>query len=354
LRSLEKIIGESKHEMAWRTEKYSLSEAEKWTRESLRDVFYVHVDSKKMASGGMMADGGEIGQGFLIRDMREKLNNMFPDSFGFTVGNFSKEGNEVLNSSALIVNKNDPYRGLEDKDIQSKLFFPQYKRDHDIRFRIYQGGENTYFYFLLESEKGDQYVGQFGFKDQGDVLPDYITRFIAFLMAQYGLPFEVKHNVMAKGGYMASGGEIEVGDKVKYKNAKYHATVTEVVDDSEIPYAVIEYSDGRIKKAYLEDLQKVTLGYATEYVNPKYMAGGGEMHKADQFKDGGELFSEKKLKEILDEALGHFYQGLNQIDLAMRYLQVKGQGGLRTPLSDKLKLDGLKESVEKIDEYVSK
>jgi hypothetical protein len=197
----------------------------------------------------------------------------------------SKEGNEVLNSSALIVNKNDPYRGLEDKDIQSKLFFPQYKRDHDIRFRIYQGGENTYFYFLLESEKGDQYVGQFGFKDQGDVLPDYITRFIAFLMEQYGLPFEVKHSVMAKGGYMAS---------------------------------------------------------------------GGEMHKADQFKDGGELFSEKKLKEILDEALGHFYQGLNQIDLAMRYLQVKGQGGLRTPLSDKLKLDGLKESVEKIDEYVSK
>jgi hypothetical protein len=148
-----------------------------------------------------------------------------------------------------------------------------------------QGGENTYFYFALESEKGDEYIGQFGFKDQGDVSSDYITRFIAFLMEQYGLPFEVKHSVMAKGGYMAS---------------------------------------------------------------------GGEMHKADYFKDGGKVFSEKELKEILDEALSHFYQGLNKLDTAMRYLEVKGQGGLRKPLSDKLKLDGLKESIEKIDEYISK
>jgi hypothetical protein len=229
--------------------------------------------------------GGEVGQGFLIKDMREKLNRMFPDTFGFTVGNVSKEGNKTLNSAALIVDSNDPYRGLEDKDIQSKLFFPQYKRDHNINFRVMQGGENTYFYFALESEKGDEYIGQFGFKDQGDVSSDYITLFIAFLMEQYGLPFEVKHSVMAKGGYMAS---------------------------------------------------------------------GGEMHKADYFKDGGKVFSEKELKEILDEALSHFYQGLNKLDTAMRYLEVKGQGGLRKPLSDKLKLDGLKESIEKIDEYISK
>jgi hypothetical protein len=38
----------------------------------------------------------------------------------------------------------------------------------------------------------------------------------------------------------------------------------------------------------------------------------------------------------------------------MRYLEVKGQGGLKKPLSNKLKLDDLKESIEKIDEYISK
>jgi hypothetical protein len=170
-----------------------------------------YADVEEYASGGMMDMGGEVGQGFLIRDMREKLNRMFPDSFGFTVANFSKEGDKFKNYAALIVEPNDPYRGLEDKDIQSKLFFPQYKRDHNIRFRIYQGGENTYFYFNLESEKGDEYIGQFGFKDSGDVSPDYITRFIAFLMEQYGLPFEVNHTVMADGG--------QIPDNYEGKNA---------------------------------------------------------------------------------------------------------------------------------------
>jgi hypothetical protein len=77
----------------------------------------------------------------------------------------------------------------------------------------------------------------------------------------------------------ADGGEIEIGDKVLYKNAKYHATVTEVVDDVEIPYAIIEYSDGKVKKAYLEDLRKVILRVAPEYVNSDYMAKGGEVAK---------------------------------------------------------------------------
>ena len=83
-----------------------------------------------------------------------------------------------------------------------------------------------------------------------------------------------------KGGMMAEGGEIKVGDKVRYKNAKYSARVIEVVDDVEIPYAIIDYENGgKAKKAYLEDLQKVHLAVAEEYVNPDLykMAEGGEM-----------------------------------------------------------------------------
>lgn len=83
---------------------------------------------------------------------------------------------------------------------------------------------------------------------------------------------------MADGGMMAQGGEIKVGDKVKYKNAKYHATVLKVFNDVEIPYAIIDYETGtRPKKAYLEDLQKVELRMAKEYVNPEYMADGGDI-----------------------------------------------------------------------------
>lgn len=58
LRSLEKAKGESEHEMSFRTENYSISEAEKWARESLSDIFYVH--GEMMADGGMMEDGGYV------------------------------------------------------------------------------------------------------------------------------------------------------------------------------------------------------------------------------------------------------------------------------------------------------
>ena len=47
LRSLEKIGGESKHEMAWRTLNYSTSEAEKWAKDALNKFFIL-----KYAKGG--------------------------------------------------------------------------------------------------------------------------------------------------------------------------------------------------------------------------------------------------------------------------------------------------------------
>ena len=105
------------------------------------------------------------------------------------------------------------------------------------------------------------------------------------------------------GGKMANGGEIEVGDLVKYKKAKYHAEVLEVVNDVDIPYAKIQYPNGMIVRAYLEDLRKVQLGMAEEYINPNYMADGGQMlvlQKAmKNYADGGEL-TEKQA--AIDEA----------------------------------------------------
>ena len=88
----------------------------------------------------------------------------------------------------------------------------------------------------------------------------------------------------ARGGMMADGGEIEVGDKVKAKYAKYHGTVTDIVDD----YAIIEYPDGKVKKSYLKDLQKVTLGIAPEYVNTDYIEKmRREWKEKHKMADGG-------------------------------------------------------------------
>lgn len=89
-----------------------------------------------------------------------------------------------------------------------------------------------------------------------------------------------------------------------------------------------------------------------------HMAKGGELHRMDEAKmeKGGEMksFSEKEFKQILDESLEPLYMGLNKIDESMRYLELKGQGGLRSAFAKKIGLDDLKGSIEKIDEYVTK
>jgi hypothetical protein len=159
-------------------------------------------DGKRYGNGGLMKYefGGELDEKFTIEEIKTYLNNAFPDSFEFSLSRFSEEGNIFKNQAALIVNPNESYYGLSDKEISSSLFFPKYPNNPGIRFRIYQGGENTYFYFILESQNQDIYIGQFGFKDRGNVPSNYITKFLAFLMKQYGLPFEVNHEVMSKGG----------------------------------------------------------------------------------------------------------------------------------------------------------
>lgn len=237
---------------------------------------------------GFFEHGGEVGKSFSIKDMREKLDRMFPDSFKFNVTNFSKEGNAALNSSALLQDMNTKYGGLEDKEINSKLFFPQYKRDHDIKFRIAQGGENTYFYFVLEAENGEQYIGNFGFKDRGDVSSDYITRFIALLMEQYGLPFEVKHSVMEKGGYMEYGGSVAEGNyemlMSNIKAIKHHAEELEgaVNPSTEIEAWVLSKSERA----------ETDLSDITHYLDGLKMEKGGtlEMEEFYLYDENGKKY----------------------------------------------------------------
>jgi hypothetical protein len=127
----------------------------------------------------------------------------------------------------------------------------------------------------------------------------------------------IEQDEYADGGMMADGGEIEVGDKVKAKFAKYHSTVIEVFDDVEIPYAIIEYSDGKVKKAYLKDLQKVILGVAPEYVNPNYMADGGEL-------DAYLLGARGELNSMSDEKIARTYANMKDLDYSDVLIEIKG------------------------------
>ena len=134
--------------------------------------------------------------GFTIKEMKDYLNEHFPDSFGFSVHRPDPKSRNVQFKEA----EGEPMKGLTDADLKQKLYFPQVVRDHEENFRVYQGEENTYFDFTLDAENGDWYIASFGFKDRGDVPHEYITKFLVFLQAAYGLPFTVDQQVMKTGG----------------------------------------------------------------------------------------------------------------------------------------------------------
>jgi hypothetical protein len=153
---------------------------------------------------------------------------------------------------------------------------------------------------------------------------------------------------MADGGYMAKGG-------IYSSDSLYILTVSkdgQVVAKEKI--RARNMKEAREMGEDLEDGYKSQFGGDLSFNITEAMAAGGELHRTQEFKDGGSVFSEKELKEILDESLPHLFRGLNQIGLAMRYLEVKGQGGMKTALSNKLNIDGLNDSIEKIEQYVSK
>jgi hypothetical protein len=169
---------------------YSLGALKNLMQEA-KDEYFENVHEMKYSEGGSVFGS----RGFTIKEMRELLDEKFPDSFKFNVFPVKKGTTIQPDYDKAKLN------GLEDNDIKKKLFFPTYKRDHSINYSIYQGGgENTYFNFLIATSDYDFYVGTFGFKDQGDVDASYITGFLAFLQESYGLPFQIKHEVFAKGG----------------------------------------------------------------------------------------------------------------------------------------------------------
>lgn len=216
------------------------------------------------------AGGGKVGEGFTIKQMKDKLDEMFPDSFGFEVNKIDEDGNKTVKTAALIKNF-DKYGGLTDQDLNSLLFFPQYKTNHDIRFRIYQGGENTYFNFILYTEEAQELIGSFGFKDRGYVSSDYITRFLAFLMEQYGLPFQVNHSVMARGG----------STDRKYLNHSEDYEVRYAKGKNRHGYGNLKFADGGAVMAN----QQIIADASQQYVN--YYLGEGA--SAGMYKKGGSI-----------------------------------------------------------------
>ena len=165
-------------------------------------IHKLYSSSNFALGGGIMTEtvSDKVKKGFSIIEFQEILDEYFPYNFGFRVFKPKKMNFGTAKIEPDYDEAPSSLKGYSDGHIGGKLFFPQYKTDHNINFKVYQGGENTYFNFMLLDKEHNIWVGTFGFKDLGDVDATYITGFIAFLMECYGLAFNIKHSVYESGG----------------------------------------------------------------------------------------------------------------------------------------------------------
>jgi hypothetical protein len=278
-------------------------------------VYLKDIKGGMMADGGFMnnvyADGGflnenqieKLDEGFTISQLNDMLNQMFPYSFRF----------EVYKRTQNVTMLGYDYKDKLQSDDKIKLYFHQKGYDRDLNYEVQQGQENTYFTFLLSDKDSNGYIGTFGFKDDGDVDSSYITKFISFLQDAYHYPFQVRHSVMADGGFMndvyADGGEIRRFNRHEQMDAETREEVLDVVSDTKLNgiltnylyglYDGYDYSQTEQFKKEMRKLKSKDLNFYNR-VNAIYeKIDKYKFEKYDSYADGGEIKDIQKMKKTL-------------------------------------------------------
>lgn len=342
-----------------------------------KEIEWAVIRRMEFADGGMMAKGGEVryklkgsnfgqqienGQKFKALISKVHANqtgeNKYPENLIKEIAYTGK----IVKSDGSNYLKDYAYKGtltkfefLDDKDFIEALKYVDRPaiRKFEEGGEIPEGGQTDIL------NEGDYVWNAVGKK----LVVDRVTEdeyYLSGFMQKGDSPFsKEKVNEYIKTGQwslspkMASGGEVKakykVGDMVySYQNKDYPAPISYTTE--------ISYPNEKVKyKLKLKD------GYSNwineDSLSKSKMASGGELHRSEEkYAEGGQTknFNEREFKDILDEALEHLYMGLNKIEGAMRYLEVRGQAGMKNPFAAKIGLSNLKESIEKIDEYTSK
>ena len=123
----------------------------------------------------------------------------------------------------------------------------------------------------------------------------------------------------------------------------------------EITARIAELGNVNTQAAYEETKKLMEMRAALQaralHLADAKMARGGELHRTEDMAAKG-MFVKSEFTEILDESVSHLYQGLNQLDLAIRYLEVSGQGGAVSAFKKEVNYDALSDSIKKIEEKV--
>ena len=362
----------------------------------------------KLEKGGYMADGGKINKYILSfnynpsnlsnKDAERivtkytknwKHNNDF-DEVSFYVFNLTKEDADMLSKELKM---EDVYNiELDYSRYASGGYMAKGGRVDDFSDKIQEGDIvwdsnnkrygvvlNTYDYkygeIRLDSD-GNQPIedlyklGSEGDKGTKEKLKEALLAHKR-LMTEY--PDRYDKVNYASGGYMAKGGETKIDNDYSFKTAK---DIWEMWNFEQKRHFLedhahdIENGGFKPKGSWksiaenqswdeLNDVIKTTLTEHIamgQYADGGYMAEGGELHRGeeDKYAQGGMMFKESSFKDGLDEGLSHLYEGLNNIEAAMSYLDKTGQSGMKKSFAEKIGLDGLKNSIEKIDQYLTK
>lgn len=94
-----------------------------------------------------------------------------------------------------------------------------------------------------------------------------------------------------------------------------------------------------------------------EYADGGMMAHGGELHRMDEDKmaDGGEMktFNPSEFRNLLDKSVETLYMGLNEVEQAMRYLEVHNMGKKAYSIGERIGLPSLRDSIEYLDQALT-
>lgn len=254
----------------------------------------------KYADGGIMARGGYVSKGELVW---KKLTNS--ERMNFLYKNFTpqitprsqetlvgKDYNFLPKNVKIVIESK--YANVEDyaDGGETERKAEAIKTTVEIATMAYKNGVRAYDMDFEDFSERIFYISKTSYP-----IVDLRLAYNALLNSGY-----------KNGGMMADGGSVDgfsVGDRVIYKNGKYPFTIVELVDDENLPYANIKDYDGKIKKAYLNDLTKVKLMVAEEYVNTDLM----NRLREGKMADGGEI---KVINLSDDDKLNYF---INKQDL---------------------------------------
>lgn len=313
--------------------------------------------NKYFEKGGYMAKGGKLQSGvYRVGKPMKVSQNLYEQKIV-----------EIFDNGD-IATASDYGRKISDFKLQK---YPMISKEKlDAQYKMASGGSvksgESVPYIIWVSKDGDkrEFHGEYKSKKAADMAMNKLWD-----SGQYESMGNKPKSMYEKDGLYAKGGKLGAGHKIKYegKDAKivsqkgdmYFVEVMNYHPNGDSMFTVLRAEEiGKMADVGTIEAFKREYDRYGNLIQKKMdggmMAAGGELHRTQEFKDGGSVFSEKELKEILDESLPHFFRGLNQIGLAMRYLEVKGQGGMKTALSKKLNIDGLNDSIEKIEQYVSK